>query len=135
VDSLELREFEQLSKPEVHVLVDELASAAPDAVERAVRFFCAESRGLWHGRGRALIARRLKHLPLPRAHRDHLVAVITDRLATGRFSEQFRDQLRLAMHLEPVKVLAVARKAKASDRDHIRRYAEWVLAHEKGPDG
>jgi len=129
-------ECERMSKMQLHALADDLLSGATDAVERSVRFICAETKGLWHGRGRAMMCRRLKHLDLPRSHREHLVSVILDRLGTGRFSEQFRDQLRLAMHLDRDKTLAAARRARMSEKEYVRRTARWVLSHrEPANDG
>ena len=59
------------------------------------------------GRIRAL-ARRFKHCQLGRTHRDQLVACIARRLTEGNFSEQFKDQLRLALHLDRQAILAAA---------------------------
>jgi hypothetical protein len=131
---LEAQDFERMSKREVRALADALSLGAADIVEKSVRFICAETEGLWHGRGRAMMCRRLKHLDLPRAHRDRLVAVILERLDSGHFSEQFRDQLRLAMHLSSEKTLAAARRALNSRKDYVRRYARWVLSHQEVAD-
>jgi hypothetical protein len=127
----ETQEFERMSKRDVRALADELSTGAADVVEKCVRFICAETEGLWHGRGRAMMCRRLKHIELPTAHRDRLVHMILDRLDSGHFSEQFRDQLRLAMHLSSAKSFAAARRALNSPKDYVRRYARWVLSHEK----
>lgn len=126
---LETHAFEHMSKGEVIELADALKSGSVDAVEKAVQFVCAETEGFWHGRGRAMMCRRMKHLELSRAHRDRLAGVILARLESGHFSEQFRDQLRLAIQLDERKAFAVANKAMSSDRDYVRRYARWVLSH------
>lgn len=131
IQRLETYEFERMTKRDVIALADELKSGSVDVVERAVRFVCAETEGLWHGRGRAMMCRRMKHLELPRAHRERLVTVILERLQSGHFAEQFRDQLRLAMQLDERRAYAVADKSLASDRDYVRRYARWVLSHQK----
>jgi hypothetical protein len=128
---LETQAFERLSKRDLRALADELTSGAPEVIEKCVRFICAETKGLWHGRGRAMMCRRLKHLDLQRAHRERLLRVILARLDSGDFSEQFRDQLRLAMHLDGEKAFAVAGRALSSRKDHVRRYARWVLSHQK----
>jgi hypothetical protein len=126
---METYEFEHMSKVEVQALADDLRAGSIEAIEKSVRFVCAETVGLWHGRGRAMMCRRMKHLELARSHRDHLVSVIVERLASGRFSEQFRDQLRLAMHLSEEETFAVARRALKSEKDHVRRFARWVMSH------
>ena len=128
---LESYEFEHLSKGDVIALADNLKSGSVEAVERAVRFVCADTEGLWHGRGRAIMCRRMKHLKLAGAHRDRLVGTILGRLESGHFSEQFRDQLRLALQLDERRSFAAANKALSSDRDHVRRYARWVLSHQE----
>lgn len=109
-------------------LADELSTCAPSAVEECLSFFAAESRGHWHNRARAKMARRLKHCQLGAAHRQQIVEVIERRLVEGRFTEQFKDQLRLLLHLDP----AAARRASAaaihSAVPYIRRYGEWLAA-------
>lgn len=130
VHRFETYELERMSRNEVIALANELKSASVEAVERAVRFVCADTEGLWHGRGRAMMCRRMKHIELPRSHRERLLDVILKRLGTGHFSEQFRDQLRLAMHLDERKTFVAANKALSSERDYVRRYARWVLSHQ-----
>jgi len=60
-------EFEFLPKVELHQLADELLNHEPLIVERCVQFVLAETHGLWHGRARAMMCRRLKHCELGRA--------------------------------------------------------------------
>ncbi len=74
------------------------------------------------------MCRRLKHCALGRTHRTQLVSCIAGRLASGNFSEQFKDQLRLAMHLDLERTLAVCHASLASQRPHVRRYARWALS-------
>lgn len=114
---------------EVRGLADSLLDGQTDVVETCVRFVCAETVNLWHGRGRAMMCRRLKHIPLARNQKERLVVCICHRLSTGQFSEQFRDQLRLSLRLDPRTTLAAATRALKSDRPHVERYAKWVLAH------
>ena len=117
-----------LSKPGLHALADRLLVDEAEAVERCVAFVLVESRGFWHNRARAMMSRRLKHCSLSAAQRGALVACITGRLAAGTFAEQFKDQLRLALHLD----LAATRRAAAACLDspaaHVRRHAAWVLS-------
>ena len=123
---LQLTEFESMSKVEVRALADSLLDGEPEGIETCVRFVCAETVNLWHGRGRAMMCRRLKHIPLARNQRDRLVACILDRLATGQFSEQFRDQLRLALHLDRRATLAATTRGLQSEKLHVKRYSKWV---------
>lgn len=132
-------EFASLSKVQVRALADALPGGQADAIETCVQFVCAETGtgtgNVWHGRGRAMLCRRLKHVPLAQHQRDRLVECILHRLATGRFSEQFRDQLRLALHLDRGRSLAVAQCALEVGKPHTARYARWVLSHAMVGDG
>lgn len=124
-------EFEDLGKYDLHRLADLLIEQDPTAIERCVRFVVAETRGFWHGRARAMMCRRLKHCELGPQQRSQLVEAITSRLASGLFSEQFKDQLRLAMHLDFEQTADVCRNILLSPRRlYVRRYAQWVLLHE-----
>jgi len=76
-----------------------------------------------------MMCRRLKHIPLARNQKDRVVECILHRLATGQFSEQFRDQLRLALHLDRRTTLAAATRALESEKPHVKRYSKWVLSH------
>jgi hypothetical protein len=122
--------FDHLWKPELRQLADGLLYQDPAAIEQCVIFFEAETRGFWHNRARALIARRLKHCPLTREQRARLLRAVLGRLANGNFTEQFKDQLRLALHLDREQVAAVARACESSPKEYVRRYAAWVLAHQ-----
>lgn len=124
-------EFDSMSKVQVRALADSLLGEEPNVVETCVRFVCAETIGLWHGRGRAMMCRRLKHIHLSRDQKTRLTECILHRLSTGQFSEQFRDQLRLTLHLEPGSTFATAKRAQDVSMPHVRRYAKWVLSHER----
>ena len=74
-----------------------------------------------------MMCRRLKHAELSNAQRESLVGVILWRLTSGRFSEQFRDQLRLALQLDVNATLVVAQREVQNTKPHVRRLAEWLL--------
>jgi len=116
-------------------LEDGLLQQEPLALDRCVEFVLAESRGLGHGRARAKMCRRLKHCDLGRKQRAHLLECILGRLVEGRFSEQFKDQLRLAMHLNLQHTLEVSARCVASSKPYVRRYAAWVLSHQRDAAG
>jgi hypothetical protein len=124
-------EFAAVSKVQVRAWADALVAEDPSIVETSVRFVCAETFGVWHGRGRAMMCRRLKHVHLTQVQARRLVGCILQRLSTGHFSEQFRDQLRLALHLDATTTLAAAKQALDDPTPHVRRYAEWVLSHHR----
>jgi hypothetical protein len=117
-----------LSKVELHALADGLLKPEPSIVDRCIEFVLAETQGLWHGRARAKMCRRLKHCTLGLTHRTQLLSCIIGRLSNGSFSEQFKDQLRLAMHLDLPKVIAASRDGLTSQKPYVKRYAEWALS-------
>ncbi len=120
--------FQSWGYRELQHLADDLLLEVPGAVEQSVVFFEAETRGYWHNRGRALLARRFKYVRLTPTQQERLLQAILRRLATGTFTEQFKDQLRLARHLDRDRLVAIARTCASSPRDYVRRYAGWVLA-------
>ena len=124
--------FESLDKVVLHALCDRLLTDDSDALEQCIAFIEAETRGLWHGRARAMMARRLKHCRLSQPQRTRVVRAILDRFVGGRFSEQFKDQLRLVLHLEPERAFTVAGSCQGAATEHVRRYATWILSHETG---
>jgi hypothetical protein len=82
-----------------------------------------------------MMCRRLKHCELGRTNRTKLLTCILHRLRSGEFSEQFKDQLRLALHLDAKQSFAACESAMSSDRLHVRRYATWALSLPKASDG
>jgi len=121
-------EFELISKYELLQLAGRLLKQEPAAIDLSVKFVLAETRGHWHGRARAMMCRRLKHCELAQSDSALLVGTIIDRLATGTFSEQFKDQLRLALHLDFHRTVEACRAiAGCTGRLYVARYAQWVL--------
>jgi len=124
------REFDHQDKYSLHRLADGLLSCNNEARDSCVKFILTETRGRGHGRARAMMCRRLKHCDVSHEQRNQLVDCIMNRLVTGNFSEQFRDQLRLAIHLEPQRTFKLAHKCLANaSKVHIRRLATWVIEH------
>ena len=78
-----------------------------------------------------MMSRRLKHCHLTAGQRGRLIRAIVRRLVSGRFSEQFKDQLRLALHLDAAHVYSVARSCAHISAEHVRRYADWLLLHQR----
>lgn len=128
------RTWEQWRREELRALAERLLGDDPDAVEECLSFFEAETRGLWHNRARALIARRLKHWQLSPAQQARVVATVRRRLTTGTFTEQFKDQLRLAILLDRTSVIVTAKACMNSPKEYIRRYANWLLERYAEPD-
>jgi hypothetical protein len=123
--------YETLSKAQLHELADRLLHSDQRAIAESVAFLEAETRGVWHGRARAKLARRLKHCPLKQEQQARLIEAIMWRLVTGSFSEQFKDQLRLVLHLDREQAFATARICATHSKAYVRRYAQWILAHER----
>jgi hypothetical protein len=110
-------EFASLSKLQLRALADKLLAPEPVNVDYCVEFVVAETRGLWHGRARAMMCRRLKHCPLGRTNRTKLLACILHRLQTGDFSEQFKEQ-----------TLGACQVALSSNWPHVQRCAAWAIS-------
>ncbi|MEM1226872.1 MAG: hypothetical protein AAGJ40_14330 [Planctomycetota bacterium] len=55
-----------------------------------------------------------------------MVDAIVSRLIDGRFYEQFKDQLSMAIRFAPDRLAEAANVASSSEKDYIRRYAAWV---------
>ncbi|MCC9603788.1 hypothetical protein LOC67_24825 [Stieleria sp. JC731] len=106
---------------------------------RAVTFVAAESFGLWHNRARAKLCRYFKNHPPPDGQCRSMVDAIVNRLIEGRFYEQFKDQLSMAMRFAPDRMAETAAVASRSDKDYIRRYGAWVRhaldSQTTAPDG
>jgi hypothetical protein len=62
--------------------------------------------------------------------KSRLVQAILGRFKEGFYSEQFKDQLRLAIQLAPADTFAAGREKLSSTRQYVRRYAAWLLSHE-----
>jgi hypothetical protein len=121
------------SKTELLAVSKGLRGCDPAAIDRAVTFLVQESRGNWHNRARAKFSRRLKHCQLQPNQSKALVDCILARLQRGYFSEQFADQLRLALYLDRDALLTAAQEVANSQLLHVQRYANWVLsAHGAG---
>ena len=120
--------FNELHKGDLHHLADRLLLDESPAIATCIEFIEAETKGIWHGRARAMMCRRLKHCALSSSQSTRLVECITERLRSGNFSEQFRDQLRLALQLDSKRVFAIAYSCTHDHRDYVRRYATWLLS-------
>lgn len=115
-----------LTKPDLDALICDVKRGNADARRRAVDFVTAESFGLWHNRARAKLCRHFKNHPPTEEERGRMVDAVTARLIDGRFFEQFRDQLSMAIRFAPERMADVADVASRSDREYVRRYAERV---------
>ena len=56
-----------------------------------------------------------------------MVDAIVYRLIDGRFTEQFSDQLSMAIRFAPDQLANAAAVASQSEKEYIRRYANGVL--------
>lgn len=121
-----------LNKAELHELADRLLLDDPTGIKQCVQFFETDTKGLWHGRARAMMVRRFKHCSLSPNQSARLVHSIIERFLAGDISEQFRDQLRLAMHLDAPRLFGAALAQRSDSRRYVRRFAEWILSHDAG---
>ena len=116
-----------ITKEELGVLADRLrVPGDTEAVAACVRFVVSDSLGVGHGRRRALMCRRLRYVELDQAQQEELVTCISHRLRGGDFGAQFRDQLRLALHLDAAAVRASLRWCKSDGRAHMQRIVTYL---------
>jgi len=116
-------------KQELHDLADGLIIADPTSISRCIQFIESDSEGIWHGRARAMMCRRLKHIDLSQEDSARLLHAIFVRFETGNFSEQFRDMLRLASEINREATYALAQKLSGDNRDFVRHQADWLIEH------
>ena len=125
-------EIGSLSKYDIKYIADEMLLGDVSALKMCIGFFLGESRGIGDGRVRALIARRLKHCPLTPKQESILTDCILDRFLEGRFSEGFKDQMRLVRKLNlPLLIQAaqdVQKKPHRYNKLYVLRYAQWILS-------
>ena len=117
----------EYDKQDLDVLIAWVQRDDAHAISEAVAFTLAESRGIWHGRARAKICRNLKGRNIDPRLREALVQTICNRLVTGKFSQQFKDQLTMALRFRPAQMQQCAQEALESPKWYVRRYARWVL--------
>jgi len=106
----------------------DFAIKSGDDVDLIIRFIADESEGRGHGRLRARLCRRLKHVALSDGQRHHLADAIGRRLLSGKFSEHFFDQLRALARIDHAQLVYWCERALAqSTRAHVRRFAARAL--------
>lgn len=125
--------FKSLTKADLQLMADQLLKDDAAGVESCVSYFEATTQGLWHNRARAMMARRFKHCELTVVHRQRLTSCILDRLTKGEAGEQFRDQLKLGLHLDAPRFFGAATVLLNDSRNYVRKLAEWILHHEMEP--
>jgi hypothetical protein len=69
-------------KSRLHAVADGLHRGDPACLGFAVRFMELETRGMWHGRARAMFARRLKHCVVGEQDRERVARAVRGRLAS-----------------------------------------------------
>lgn len=125
--ALRYKPAKHYTKQELDNLISLLKCDDSKAIKECVAFTLTESFGLWHNRARAKICRNLKNRQFAPDLKQRLVSVIINRLETGRFYEQFKDQLAMAIRFDPVRMQAAAEGLNSNETDYIRRYAFHVL--------
>lgn len=105
------------------------STADQQKIEIAIKFFIANSRGMWHNRARARLARKFKWVTLTMQDRSRLLETIIRKWHEGEVDEQFRDQLHLAIHFDCPRIEQLAFQA-VTDRQlssTTLQLAHWVL--------
>ena len=121
------RDIRELTKGELHDLIDATKAGDSDAVKQSVAFVTVESFGYWHNRARAKLCRHFKNHPPSPNQCARMVGAICGRLTSGKFYEQFKDQLSMAIRFDRDSMQKAANVALTSDREYIVRYGNRVL--------
>lgn len=106
-----------------------MLDADPESIARCIEFIEAESKGIWHNRARAIMCRRLKHVELSNEDSERLVASILNKFETGKFAQQFKDLLKLALTLHKGATLELAATLSSDTRAYVKRQADWLIEH------
>jgi hypothetical protein len=77
------------------------------------------TEGIGNGRRRARLCRQLKHAELSYAHKERCFTSILQRFETGRFSQNFKDELGLAVHLDTPRSYTIALSLLAHPKQYI----------------
>ena len=115
-----------LNKSELQDLIVRVTDGDHDALCQSVDFFCAESFGIWHNRARAKLSRYFKNHPPSKDLLERMVDVVIWRLLAGQFSEQFTDQLKMALRFDPQRMAEAAEEASRSKKEYVQRYANRI---------
>ena len=121
------RDIRDLTKGQLHDLIDDAKAGDSDAIKQAIAFILVESFGYWHNRARAKLCRHFKNHPPSPKQCDRLVDAICRRLISGNFHEQFKDQLSMAIRFNRDRMEKCGNIALKSDREHVVRYGHRVL--------
>ena len=115
-----------IGRSELHELISAVKQGDADAQSRAVVFVTMESFGMWHNRTRAKLCRYFKNHPPDEQARRRLVDSVIARLLAGNFSEQFKDQLAMAIRFDRDRLAEAATLVAHSQKPYVRRYASWI---------
>lgn len=115
------------TRNELVTLTERLKAKDHSVLKECIAFTIWNTEGVWHGRARAKIYRHLKHWTLDDEQRRVLVDAVVGRLMTGRFAEQFKDQLRAAIVFDRDRMRDVAESLTDHEKDYMRRCANWIL--------
>jgi hypothetical protein len=114
----------------LHAFVEAFDGRTADRsqIEMALHFFVAHTRGTWHNRARARLARKFKWVKLTAQDRMQLFETIINKWHAGEVDEQFRDQLRLAIHFNCAYVEQIASQFVTTKRTSLAtlQFAKWV---------
>jgi hypothetical protein len=58
---------------------------------------------------------------------ERCLTVILQRLMAGKFSQNFKDELGLAVHLDPARTFKVGHSLLEHPKQYIAKYAAWVI--------
>jgi hypothetical protein len=87
----------------------------------------SSTEDIGNGRRRARLSRRLKHMQLSAEQAERCLTVVLQRLVAGNFSQNFKDELGLAVHIDPARTFKVGHSLLGHPKQYIAKYAAWVI--------
>ncbi len=108
-------------------MIEDMKRGDLAARDYCISFLIIETDGVWHGRARAKISRNLPANHVDTKTANQVVRAVGERLVSGRFSEQFKDQINLGLRLLPDLKLSFAKQGLISKKQYVRRYSNWTI--------
>ena len=101
MSSYTARDVRDLTKSQLHNLIDETKVCNLEAIGQSVAFVLTESFGYWHNRARAKLCRHFKNQRPSPQRSDKMVDAVCGCLLSGNFYEQFTHQVSKAIRFNP----------------------------------
>jgi len=108
--------------------IDPLSKASSIEIDLSVNLLIDNAKYDEIGRGRvkAKIARQLKYVELTKDQKQKILEIIEQRLLTGNFSQQFKDELKLGLYIDPQFMYKISLEGIKSEKKYVCKYSLWL---------